>query len=408
MLKICPNCGLEFDAKGPNAKFCNPKCQREFKRKEKQTVIEKICKNCGKTFNTTDKRKEYCSEECLKNNKKKHIQTKICPNCGKVFKPNSNRTIFCCKDCAEIYESKQKFKDVDDAIICKECGMMGHNLLKHIGSKHGSIEEYCKKYNCSRNDLISEETHNNLSERQKLLMKQGIIKGFTSENNPSKGEDCKNGRNSPYSMNFRGYDGLSDEEKKQKINELLNHKIEATNNNFNNPKTIEYYIKRGFNKEEAQEKLTKSQQTFTLEKCIEKFGEEDGRKRWMERQEKWLNNFPKNNYSIISQTLFNKLITIIPYREDIYYATNNNGEYLLKTNNKLYKLDFYIEGLGKVIEFDGDYWHNQNNPGNKARDEQKTNDIVNSGLQLLRVKERDYRKNPDKVIQECLNFLKTQ
>lgn len=198
MLKVCPNCGKEFDAKGPNAKFCNPKCQREFKKKESQIVVEKVCKNCGKAFKTTDNRKEYCCEECLKNSKKKPIKTKFCPNCGKVFEPKSNRTIFCCNDCAEIYESKKKFKNDEDAIICKECGMMGNNLLKHIGAKHGSVEDYCAKHHCTRNDLISEKSHNNLSERQKALMEKGIIKGFTSENNPSKGEDCKNGRNSPY------------------------------------------------------------------------------------------------------------------------------------------------------------------------------------------------------------------
>ena len=85
MLKVCPNCGKEFDAKGPNAKFCNPKCQREFKKKESQIVVEKVCKNCGKAFKTADNRKEYCCEECLKNSKKKPIKTKVCPNCGKVF-----------------------------------------------------------------------------------------------------------------------------------------------------------------------------------------------------------------------------------------------------------------------------------------------------------------------------------
>ena len=71
---------------------------------------------------------------------------KVCPNCGKEFEPKSSRTIFCCRDCYEIFESKQKFKDVEGAIVCKECGMMGHNLLKHIGTKHSSVEEYCQKH----------------------------------------------------------------------------------------------------------------------------------------------------------------------------------------------------------------------------------------------------------------------
>lgn len=416
MLKICPKCGKEFDAKGPNAKFCNPKCQREFKKKESLIVVEKVCKTCGKTFKTADNRKEYCCEECLKNSKKKHIQLKICPNCGKVFEPKSSRTIFCCRDCYEVFESKQKFKDVEGAIVCKECGMMGHNLLKHIGTKHSSVEEYCQKHNCTRSDLISEQSHNILSERQKLLMERGVITGFTSENNPSKGDDCKNGRNSPYSMNFRGYDGLTDDEKQQKINELLNRKIESTNSNFNNPKTLEYYIKRGFNKEEAQEKLIKSQQTFTLEKCIEKYGEEEGRKRWMKRQEKWLNNYKKLNYSRISQDLFWNIYNLIDDKEEIYFATLSeskkrddsglNHEYTLYLNKGYIKPDYLDKKQNKIIEFDGAYWHGFSD-SKKENDLERDKRIIESGYKLFKVDELDYRKNHDKVIQECLEFLKS-
>jgi hypothetical protein len=35
----------------------------------------------------------------------------------------------------------------------------------------------------------------------------GFVKGGY---NPSKSEECKAGRNSAWSMNFKGYDGLSD------------------------------------------------------------------------------------------------------------------------------------------------------------------------------------------------------
>ena len=364
---------------------------------------------------------------------------KVCPNCGKEFEPKSSRTIFCCRDCYEIFESKQKFKDVEGAIVCKECGMMGHNLLKHIGTKHSSVEEYCQKHNCTRSDLISEQSHNKLSERQKLLMERGVITGFTSENNPSKGDDCKNGRNSPYSMNFRGYDGLTDDEKQQKINELLNRKIESTNNNFNNPKTLEYYIKRGFNLQGAKRELQRSQQTFTLEKCIEKYGEEEGRKRWMERQEKWLNTLNnksneekerikllklngllnQGSYSKISQELFWELFDIVKNDfNSIYFASLNhqtqsndesgrNNEFLVRRNNgKCYLLDFYVKDTNKVIEFDGDYWHGEAR-GNIQRDKKREDELRQMGYNIFRVKERDYRKNHDKVIQECLEFLKS-
>lgn len=415
MLKVCPNCGKEFDAKGPNAKFCNPKCQREFKKKESQIVVEKVCKNCGKAFKTADNRKEYCCEECLKNSKKKPIKTKVCPNCGKVFEPKSNRTIFCCNDCTEIYESKKKFKNDEGVIICKECGMMGNNLLKHIGAKHGSVEDYCAKHHCTRNDLISEKSHNNLSERQKALMEKGIIKGFTSENNPSKGEDCKNGRNSPYSLNFRGYVGLSNEEKQLKINDLMNKKIESTNENCNNPKRIEYYLSRGYSQYQSEQMLKESQQTFSLDKCIEKYGEEDGKKRWLERQEKWLNNYKKLNYSMVSQELFWKIYDLLESKEDIYFATLDedkqkdisglNYEYTLHLDSGYIKPDFFDKKQGKIIEFDGAYWHNFSDM-KKKEDARRSQKIIDNGYKLFKVDELDYRKNPEKILQECLDFLK--
>lgn len=50
----------------------------------------------------------------------------------------------------------------------------------------------------------------------------------------------------------------------------------------------EYWISRGYNEIEAIQKVSEEQATFTLEKCIEKYGEEKGRERWLTRQEKWL------------------------------------------------------------------------------------------------------------------------
>jgi hypothetical protein len=58
------------------------------------------------------------------------------------------------------------------------------------------------------------------------------------------------------------------------------------------------------NEEEAKKALSERQTTFTLAKCILKYGEETGKQRWSDRQAKWMKNFPKSNFSKISQTLF--------------------------------------------------------------------------------------------------------
>lgn len=56
----------------------------------------------------------------------------------------------------------------------------------------------------------------------------------------------------------------------------------------------EYWIKKGFTEAESAEIISKNQSTFSFSKCIEKFGETEGKKRWEERQEKWKKSLEKS------------------------------------------------------------------------------------------------------------------
>lgn len=367
------------------------------------------------------------------------MTTKICPNCGKNFETTNFKKKFCDKLCREVYESKIKFKDDPEAVVCKECGLMGNDITRHITMVHKiDLNDYCTKHNCKRSELVSKSAHASRSSAQKKLIAEGRSHCFTSENNPSKGEDCKNGRNSPYSKNFRGYDGLTDEEKEVRINSLLDKKIDTTNKLCNNPKRIEYYITRGMNMSEAREALSKSQATFSKEKCIEKFGPEEGLFVWKERQKKWqatldsksqeeknrINNLKlkgvmfKNSYSMISQELFWKLYNKISNKFNmIYFATFNqtirdyddtvNNEFVFTRNNGLhYLIDFLVKDNNKIIEFDGDYWHSEKR-GNQERDRIRDEELSDSGYSVMHVRERDYYNDPEKVIEECLQFLES-
>lgn len=97
------------------------------------------------------------------------------------------------------------------------------------------------------------------------------------------------GRNSPYSMKFSGYNGMSDEEKKATIKELQDKRSETVKDNpQNNPKRPEYYMTRlGVSEEEAIRLVSESQSTFSLARCIEKHGEKHGIERFTKRQDKW-------------------------------------------------------------------------------------------------------------------------
>lgn len=181
------------------------------------------------------------------------------------------------------------------------------------------------------------------------------------------------------------------------------------NNPESNTKCIEYWIAKGYTKEQAEKLLSESQRTFTLEKCIQKHGKKKGTEIWQERQRKWLKSFPKNNYSKISQELFWSIHKKIKSKyKEIYFAENgknHNNEYRIKSKTSYKLLDFYIKDINKCIEFDGDYWHGSR--GNIERDKKRERDILkeNPEMQIFHVKEYDYKKDKNKIIEKCLNFL---
>lgn len=228
------------------------------------------------------------------------------------------------------------------------------------------------------------------------------------EKNPFTGHT---GEYSPFSKNFCGYKGMADEDiEKLRIN-ATKHDVKGRNTN-----QVEYWIKKGFSEEEAKIKVRERQRTFTIEKCIEKYGKEQGTKRWQERQEKWLRNYKKQNFSNVSQNLFWTIYNKIKNLNlDIRFATidenkekdtsGKNNEYLIKTKKSFVKPDFVILDSKKVIEFDGDYWHGKGR-GNKLRDKERDKSLQEMGFQVLHILEKDFKINPEKIINECLNFIK--
>jgi very-short-patch-repair endonuclease len=79
---------------------------------------------------------------------------------------------------------------------------------------------------------------------------------------------------------------------------------------------------------------------------------------------------------------------------------------LLRT--KRFELDIYVPSLKKAIEFDGWFWHKSPwalKQGSEERDARKDLQCLEVGIQLLRVTDRDYLKDPEAVKQKVLNFL---
>jgi endogenous inhibitor of DNA gyrase (YacG/DUF329 family) len=187
------------------------------------------------------------------------------------------------------------------------------------------------------------------------------------------------------------------------------------------PAQIRYWILKGFTEEQAREKVSERQKTFSLKKCIEKYGEIEGKKRWKLRQERWINNYKKRNFSKISQQLFWSIYEKMPesLKPNIFFAENDNGikdetgknhEYKMETSKSFVKLDFYIPCLNYCLEFDGDYWHGDkcnNGQVNKARNENRDIAIKeqNPGIILVHIKEKDYKADKETVTNDVIKDI---
>ena len=126
----------------------------------------------------------------------------------------------------------------------------------------------------------------------------------------------------------------------------------------------------------------------------------------------WTENFCLG-YSKISQDLFWKIYKILPkkYKSKVKFS-ELNYEVKIKVNKMDYDsglcdnrysyiADFIMEN--KNIEFDGEYWHGFENI--KIKDKKRDNYLTNLGYKILRIKESDYKKDPEKVIKKCIKFL---
>jgi hypothetical protein len=182
-----------------------------------------------------------------------------------------------------------------------------------------------------------------------------------------------------------------------------------------NNTTIEYYLKKGMTIDEAKLAIIDRQKTFSLEKCIAKYGEKEGREKWKVRQEKWFTNYRKKSYSFVSQELFWEIQKILNFpHANIKFATFDNGiktetmnlnkEARLYLDNRVVLPDFIHLPSKKIIEFDGVYYH-RNTPENTLREKKRDLDLERNGYSVFHVSESDYKLSPSATINRCKQFL---
>lgn len=195
-----------------------------------------------------------------------------------------------------------------------------------------------------------------------------------------------------------------------------------------NTTQVAYWMKKGFTEEEALQKRTNRQITNTVDNYIKKYGEKEGRIKFIERNDKWSSNieqrykdgeFNKISASISSKPEMELFKDVINRMGGVKYKSSINGEqFFIRDGDNLHSYDFLCND--KIIEFNGDYWHC--NPqlyessyyhqhikkhANEIweKDMYKIEIAKKKGFGVLVIWEKNYKQNKEKVIQECIEFL---
>jgi len=325
-----------------------------------------------------------------------------------------------------------KIIDTDEKITCRICGSSMKNIAgKHIQVKHGvSCDEYKMMFPdapTQSKNYIKKTSKNSGKHMKEEKYKKMFSEMFIGDKNPNHKSNTTEGERksrSPFSKEFTNYKGVSDVEKV-----ISNFAKEAIKNRITTNQKL-YWINMGYSEDESIKLVSERQRTFSLEKCIEKYGQEDGKKRYTERQIIWQeslrkNGNIKNGFSKISQELFTILLTSYDIRQykNIFYATKN-GEYKIeKKNGGIFMYDFVDTKSKKIIEYNGDQYHANPSIYNESdrphpfrdgftseeiwqKDAEKIKVANYSGFSVLVIWDSEYRKNKKETIDKCLNFLK--
>lgn len=350
----------------------------------------------------------------------------VCEYDGKEFKSESGFKYHLTKYYNETlvdYFYKHGLMTDDDVVICKICNKLCSAISAHIRNhKEISFSQYKEIY--GEADLFSVSYLNGLSVRGS---------GENNPNHKSKTTEQQRKERSPFSKEFVNH--KNENEHKEFISKVDKKRVSTSQ--------IEYYLIRGHSAEEAKKLQSERQKTFSLKLCIEKYGEEEGLKIFKDRQERWQNTLNSKSIeekleinrkraapllakygdddrvsSAMSQNFFDKVYDRLPiqYQDSCMYE-RLNSEMIVEnyhTGNNYY-LDFYIEidGIKKVIEFNGDYWHY--NPSKYTVEtpsiiaKRKADDIRNSYIslthELLVIWESEYKANEEEAIQKAVDFL---
>lgn len=253
------------------------------------------------------------------------------------------------------------------------------------------------------------------SETKAKALQKAKIDRAKSDANPWKNHG---GRMSPFSDKFVG--------KTTKEEATARMKSTMAENPGNQNTRIEYYIVQGMGLCEAINARAERQATGSLEAFKSRYGEDEGLVRWKARQEKWIKSMNSKSFDEIARINATKLgngYSVSKAEKEIFSRISHIGA---RRNLSLSYNDgknYYIYDIfkdGKIIEYNGDFWHANPNIYNESfynpiskmsaediwqKESHKEYVAKSHGYEIMKVWENDYKKDPEKEIQKCINFL---
>lgn len=204
-----------------------------------------------------------------------------------------------------------------------------------------------------------------------------LFSEYVKHNSETQKKQYKEGRKAFYEHFFPQYwinKGYSEEEANEIVNTRKRKAAERSKIALKNCKRItntqlEYYLNKGLSLEDAKKALAERQATCSLKSFIKRYGEEEGTRRYHERNEKWqnaLNNkSPEEKERIYQERVagFAKAhIESVSKKEtkifDLIEKELNlkiERQFPIEHKNKIYLFDGKFKNI--LLEFNGDYWH---------------------------------------------------
>jgi hypothetical protein len=138
-------------------------------------------------------------------------------------------------------------------------------------------------------------------------------------------------------------------------------------------RTKEFWINRGYTEDEANVKISQTQVTNGLEWYLSRYGGVEGKTRYKKRIKQWLLSYKKaleddptiNERKLVPICNASKesLKVLLPlfdkYKNDviIYLGVEESNEYFLRNEKSIYFYDFVIPELKIIVEYNGSKFH---------------------------------------------------